>query len=43
MNIESYCYTQISGTKASQALKDVCDAIMRYARSSAKYIADKKG
>lgn len=43
MNIESYCYTQISGTKASQALKDVCDAIMRYARSSEKYIADKKG
>lgn len=41
MNIESYCYTQITGTKASQALKDVCDAIMRYARSSAAYIANK--
>lgn len=41
MNIESYCYTQITGTKASQELKDVCDAIMRYARSSAAYIANK--
>lgn len=42
MSIESYCYSQITGTKATQALKDVCDAIMRYAKSSAQYIANKK-
>ena len=41
-SIESYCYKQINSAKASQPLKDVCDAIMRYAKSSATYIADKK-
>lgn len=42
-SIESYCYKQINNSKASQALKDVCDAIMRYAKSSATYIANKQG
>ena len=41
-SIESYCYKQINSKTASQPLKDVCDAIMRYAKSSATYIADKK-
>ena len=42
-SIESYCYKQINSSSASPALKDVCDAIMRYAKSSATYIANKQG
>lgn len=40
-SIESYCTSQINKATASQELKDVCDAIMRYAKSSATYIANK--
>ena len=42
-SIESYCYKQINSSSASPALKDVCDAIMRYAKSSSTYIANKQG
>lgn len=40
--IEGYCHTQINSTSASTSLKEVCDSIMRYAKSSAAYIANSK-
>ncbi len=40
--IEGYCYTQINSSTASTSLKEVCDSIMRYAKSSAAYIANSK-
>lgn len=38
--IEGYCYNQINSSTASTTLKEVCDSIMRYAKSSAAYIAN---
>lgn len=40
-NVEGYCKTAIDKASNPQPLKNVCDAIMRYAKSSAAYIANK--